>query len=59
MGRNLIDGFKVLPRRSVVERFCGWLTRHRLLARDCQITATSAEASALIAVIRIQFRRLA
>lgn len=51
--------FKVLPRRWVVERTFGWLMRHRRLARDYETTATSAEAWILIAMIRIQLRRLA
>jgi transposase len=52
-------GFKVLPRRWVVERTLGWLMRHRRLVRDYETTETSAEAWAYIAMIRIQLRRLA
>lgn len=52
-------GFKVLPRRWVVERTFGWLMRHRRLVRDYETTETSAEAWAYIAMIRIQLRRLA
>jgi len=52
-------GFKVLPRRWVVERTFGWLMRHRRLARDYETTASSAEAWIYIAMIRIQIRRLA
>jgi putative transposase len=52
-------GFKVLPRRWVVERTFAWLMRHRRLVRDYETTTTSAEAWALIAMIRIQLRRLA
>jgi len=53
------SGFKVLPRRWVVERTFGWLMRYRRLVRDYEITETSAEAWVLIAMIRIQLRRLA
>jgi transposase len=53
------SGFKVLPRRWVVERTFGWLMRHRRLVRDYERTETSAEAWAYIAMIRIQLRRLA
>ncbi len=53
------SGFKVLPRRWVVERTFAWLMRHRRLVRDYETTETSAEAWAYIAMIRIQIRRLA
>jgi len=52
-------GFKVLPRRWVVERTFGWLMRQRRLVRDYETTETSAEAWSYIARIRIQLRRLA
>ena len=37
-------GFKVLPRRWVVERTLGWLMRQRRLVRDYETTERSAEA---------------
>ena len=52
-------GFKMLPRRWVVERTFGWLMHHRRLVRDYENTETSAEAFIFIAMIRIQLRRLA
>lgn len=52
-------GFKILPRRWVVERTFGWLMRQRRLARDYETSETSAEAWIYIAMIRIQLRRLA
>ena len=52
-------GFKVLPRRWVVERTFGWLMHQRRLVRDYETTETSAEAWIFIAMIRIQLRRLA
>lgn len=54
-----LKGFAVLPRRWVVERTFGWLMRHRRLVRDYETTATSAQAFAYLAMIRIQLRRLA
>jgi transposase len=54
-----LRGFKVLPRRWVVERTFGWLMRHRRLVRDYETSESSAEAWAYIAMIRIQIRRLA
>ena len=56
---DAIAGFKVLPRRWVVERTFGWLMRQRRLVRDYETTETSAEAWIYIAMIRIQLRRLA
>ena len=52
-------GFKVLPRRWVVERTFGWLMHHRRLVRDYENAATSAKAWIFIAMIRLQLRRLA
>jgi transposase len=52
-------GFKILPRRWVVERTFGWLILPRRLIRDYETTESSAEAWISIAMIRIQLRRLA
>lgn len=52
-------GFKVLPRRWVVERTFGWLMRQRRLVRDYERTEASAEAWIYLAMIRLQLRRLA
>jgi transposase len=54
-----VRGFKVRPRRWVVERTFGWLLHHRRLVRDYETTITSAEAFVYIAMIRRQLRRLA
>lgn len=54
-----LRGFKVLPRRWVVERTFAWLLHHRRLVRDYETTTTSAETFIYIAMIRIQLRRLA
>lgn len=53
------SGFKVLPRRWVVERTLAWFMHHRRLVRDYEVTTDSAEAFIFIAMIRIQLRRLA
>ena len=52
-------GFKVLPRRWLVERTIGWLMLQRRLVRDYEQTESSAEAFIYLAMIRIQLRRLA
>ena len=54
-----VKGFRVLPRRWVVERTFGWLMRQRRLVRDYETSESSAEAWFYIAMIRIQLRRLA
>ncbi|MGC9496466.1 IS5 family transposase [Streptomyces sp. WG7] len=50
-------GFKVIPRRWVVERTFGWLMHHRRLARDYETHAQS-EAMIHIAMIDLISRRL-
>jgi putative transposase len=52
-------GFKVLPRRWVVERTFAWLGRCRRLAKDFEATIASAVAWILVAHIRTLVRRLA
>jgi putative transposase len=54
-----VQGFKLLPRRWVVERTFGWLMRHRRLVRDYETSESSAQAFIYLAMIRIQLRRLA
>jgi putative transposase len=51
-------GFKVLPRRWLVERTFGWLMLQRRLVREYEQTESSAEAFIYLAMIRIQLRRL-
>jgi transposase len=54
-----VKGFKVLPRRWVVERTFGWLIRNRRLARDYERLTTCSEAMIKIAMIRLMAARLA
>ena len=54
-----VQGFKVLPRRWVVERTFGWLMKQRRLVRDYEETESSAEAMVHLAMIHIMRRRLA
>jgi transposase len=53
------SGFKVLPKRWVVERTFGWLMQHRRLVRDYEQTETSATGWIFIALLRVMLRRLA
>jgi transposase len=52
-------GFKILPRRWVVERTFAWLGRCRRVAKDWEKSIASAQAWIFIAHIRILIRKLA
>ena len=52
-------GFKVLPRRWVVERTFAWLGRNRRLAKDFERTIQSATAWFYLASIQLMTRRIA
>ena len=52
-------GFRVQPRRWVVERTFAWLGRCRRLAKDWERDTSSSAAWATIASIRLMTRRLA
>jgi len=54
-----MTGFHVLPRRWVVERTFGWLTRCRRLCRDYERTIAHAEDFIKVAMIRLMAARLA
>ncbi|MEU2763259.1 IS5 family transposase [Streptomyces sp. NPDC006854] len=51
-------GFRVIPRRWVVERTFGWLMHHRRLARDYETHPHRSEAMINIAMIDLMSRRL-
>jgi len=52
-------GFKLLPRRWVVERTIAWLNRNRRLAKDFEATIESAETWLMIASVKLLSRRFA
>lgn len=54
-----ITGFAVLPRRWVVERTFGWITKHRRCVRDYETLPRHHEAMVTIAMITTMSRRLA
>lgn len=51
-------GFKVLPKRWIVERTFGWFNRFRRLAKDYEYKVQNAELMMNIAIIHLMIRRL-
>lgn len=51
-------GFRVLPKRWIVERTFGWLGRCRRLAKDFENLARAHAAFIILAMIRLMLRRL-
>ena len=51
--------FKILPRRWVVERTFGWLSKFRRLSKDYEYRTENSEAIILIAATRLMLARLA
>ena len=52
-------GFRVLPRRWVVERTFSWLGQNRRMSKDYERLAESSEAFVYVAMSRLMVRRLA
>jgi transposase len=52
-------GFRVLPRRWVVERTFSWLSQNRRMSKDYEKLCASAEAFVYAAMVRLMVRRLA
>ena len=53
-----MKGFKLLPRRWVVERTFGWLGRYRRFSKDYEYLTASSECMIRIAMIGLMARRL-
>lgn len=51
-------GFKIIPRRWVVERTFGWLGKYRRLSKDYEMLPETSEAMIYIAMINLMLRRL-
>jgi len=51
-------GFKVIPRRRVVERSFGWITRYRRLVRDYEARLDASEAMIFAAMGSLLVRRI-
>jgi putative transposase len=54
-----VRGFRVLPRRWVVERTFGWLGRWRRLSKDYEFRMDTSEAMIRVAMLGLMVRRLA
>jgi transposase len=54
-----VKGFKVLPRRWVVERTFAWISKYRRCVRDYETLPTHHEAMVHISMIMLMSRRLA
>lgn len=52
-------GFRVLPRRWVVERTLAWISKCRRLSKDYETLSASGEAWIHLAMIGLMLRRLA
>ena len=52
------QGLAVLPHRWIVEQTLGWLGRFRPLSNDYEACISSSEATVLLAMIQVRFRRL-
>lgn len=52
-------GFKVLPKRWIVERTFGWLSKYRRMSKDYETTTESSVAMIQIAMTRLMLKRAA
>jgi len=53
-----VTGFKVLPKRWIVERTFSWLGRYRRLSKDYESLPVSSEAMIHLAMINLMTHRL-
>ena len=52
-------GFTILPKRWIVERTFGWLSRYRRLSKDYEFFTQTGENLIYMAMINLMFHRLA
>jgi putative transposase len=53
-----VRGFKVLPKRWIVERTFSWFGRYRRLSKDYETLTESSESMIYLAMIHLMVRRL-
>ena len=58
-GIDLGEGFKVLPRRWVVERTFAWFNKFRRLSKDYEFNTDTSETMLWVAMLNILIRRVA
>jgi putative transposase len=51
-------GFAVLPKRWIVERTFGWMSKHRRLSKDYEALAETSEAMIYVVMIRVMVSQL-
>ena len=56
--KKAADGFKIQPRRWVVERTFGWFVRYRRLMVDYEFATETSEAMIQAAMTHLMIRRL-
>lgn len=54
-----VKGFKVVPKRWIVERTFGWLSKYRRMSKDYETTTESSVAMIHIAMTRLMLNRAA
>ena len=53
-----LKGFKIVPRRWVVERTFGWFGRFKRLSKDYELLPEHSESMIYLAMMRLMLRRL-
>ncbi len=53
-----VKGFKVLPKRWIVERTFAWFNRYRRLSKDYETLPESSESMVYLVMIHLMVRRL-
>lgn len=57
--KDVERGFRVLPKRWIVERTFGWLNRYRRLSKDYEFFTQTGENLIYMAMINLMLHRLA